>query len=122
MMEQMIVAVVAAASSALALIGFITIRSQVAARSKGAVGNGSAISDDTSKAPRAFVSVTPELQAIVGTGPLTRSQVTSKVWDYIKKNGLNADTKMEAFEAKSRPRVRSSGSFIIPTNIAGRKD
>jgi chromatin remodeling complex protein RSC6 len=38
------------------------------------------------------VNLTPDLEAVVGKGPLTRAQVTSKVWDYIKKNGLQ-DTK-----------------------------
>ena len=38
------------------------------------------------------VNLTPDLEAVVGKGPMTRAQVTSKVWDYIKKNGLQ-DTK-----------------------------
>ncbi len=46
-----------------------------------------------------------ELAAIVGAGPLPRTEVVSKVWEYIKKNGLqdaknkrdiNADAKLEA--------------------------
>lgn len=34
------------------------------------------------------VAVSPQLAAVIGNGPMPRSQVTSKVWDYIKKNGL----------------------------------
>ena len=34
------------------------------------------------------VAVSPQLAAVVGNGPMPRSQVTSKVWEYIKKNGL----------------------------------
>ncbi|MGX7896940.1 SWIB/MDM2 domain-containing protein [Tsuneonella sp. HG222] len=34
------------------------------------------------------VNLTPELEAVVGKGPMTRAQVTSKVWDHIKKNDL----------------------------------
>ena len=34
------------------------------------------------------VNLTGDLEAVVGKGPMTRAQVTSKVWDYIKKNGL----------------------------------
>ena len=34
------------------------------------------------------VTPSPELGAIVGTAPLPRSQVISKVWDHIKKNNL----------------------------------
>lgn len=34
--------------------------------------------------------VTPsaDLAAIVGTGPLPRSEIVSKIWDHIKKNNL----------------------------------
>jgi chromatin remodeling complex protein RSC6 len=34
------------------------------------------------------VTLTPALENVIGKGPLTRAQVTSKVWDYIKANGL----------------------------------
>ena len=36
------------------------------------------------------VNLTGELENVVGKGPMTRAQVTSKVWDYIKKNDLQA--------------------------------
>ena len=29
-----------------------------------------------------------ELAAVVGAGPVTRGEVVSKIWDYIKKNKL----------------------------------
>jgi len=38
------------------------------------------------------VNVSPELEGVVGKGPLTRAEVTSKVWDYIKANGLQDQT------------------------------
>lgn len=38
------------------------------------------------------VNVSPDLEAVVGKGPMTRAQVTSKVWDYIKANGLQDKT------------------------------
>jgi chromatin remodeling complex protein RSC6 len=38
------------------------------------------------------VNLTPDLEAVCGKGPMTRAQVTSKVWDYIKKNGLQDQT------------------------------
>lgn len=53
----------------------------------------------------------PELSAIVGTSPLPRSQVVSKVWDHIKKNNLQdpnnkreivADDKLRAIFGKDR--------------------
>ncbi len=34
------------------------------------------------------VTPSPELAAIVGAGPLPRSEIVSKVWDHIKKNNL----------------------------------
>ena len=34
------------------------------------------------------VKLTPELEAIVGKGPMPRTEVTKKLWDYIKKKGL----------------------------------
>ena len=38
----------------------------------------------------------PELAAVVGAGPVTRGEVVSKIWDYIKKNKLqNASNKRE---------------------------
>jgi chromatin remodeling complex protein RSC6 len=38
------------------------------------------------------VNVSNDLEAVVGKGPLTRAEVTSKVWEYIKANSLQ-DTK-----------------------------
>ena len=38
------------------------------------------------------VNVSPDLEAVVGKGPMTRAQVTSKVWDFIKANGLQDKT------------------------------
>lgn len=34
------------------------------------------------------VTPSPELGAIVGAGPLPRSEIVSKMWDHIKKNNL----------------------------------
>jgi chromatin remodeling complex protein RSC6 len=38
------------------------------------------------------VSVSPALAAVVGNGPMPRTQVMKKLWAYIKKHGLQ-DTK-----------------------------
>jgi chromatin remodeling complex protein RSC6 len=48
------------------------------------------------------VNLTPELEEVVGKGPLTRAQVTSKVWDHIKANSLqdSADKRMINPDAK----------------------
>ncbi|MCI0566086.1 SWIB/MDM2 domain-containing protein [bacterium] len=51
------------------------------------------------------LTVSSELAAVVGKGPLPRSEVVKKLWVYIKKNGLqdeknkrniNADEKLKA--------------------------
>jgi len=34
------------------------------------------------------VQLSGDLEAVVGKGPMTRAQVTSKVWEYIKANNL----------------------------------
>lgn len=34
------------------------------------------------------VNLSPELEEVVGKGPMTRAEVTSKVWEYIKANNL----------------------------------
>ncbi len=38
------------------------------------------------------VTLSGALENVVGKGPMTRAEVTSKVWEYIKANGLQ-DTK-----------------------------
>lgn len=34
------------------------------------------------------MQLSAELEAVVGKGPLPRSEVVKKLWEYIKKNGL----------------------------------
>ena len=34
------------------------------------------------------MTLTAELEAVVGKGPMPRSQVVKKLWEYIKKNNL----------------------------------
>ncbi|HPA25913.1 MAG TPA: SWIB/MDM2 domain-containing protein [bacterium] len=57
------------------------------------------------------LNLSAELAAVVGKGPMPRSEVVKKLWDYIKKNNLqdpqnkrniNADDKLKAvFGGKS---------------------
>lgn len=55
--------------------------------------------------------VTPsaELAAIVGKEPIPRSQVTKKVWDYIKANGLQDQTNKRMINADDKLRVIFGG-------------
>ena len=58
------------------------------------------------------MKISPELAAVVGDKPMPRTEVTKKLWEYIKKNGLqdaknkrniNADDKLKAvFGGKSQ--------------------
>lgn len=34
------------------------------------------------------MTLSPELQAVVGSGPMPRTEVTKKLWEYIKANNL----------------------------------
>lgn len=57
------------------------------------------------------MTISPELAAVVGEGPMPRSEVVKQLWKYIKKNGLqdsknkrniNADANLkEVFGGKS---------------------
>ena len=57
------------------------------------------------------VNLSGELEAVVGKGPMTRAQVTSKIWEYIKANDLqdakdrrqiNPDAKLGAVTGKDQ--------------------
>ena len=50
----------------------------------------------------AEVQPSADLAPIVGDKPLPRSQVTKKVWDYIKANGLQDQTNKRMINADSK--------------------
>jgi len=50
----------------------------------------------------AEVTPSAELSAIVGSTPIPRSQVTKKVWDYIKANGLQDQTNKRMINADDK--------------------
>jgi chromatin remodeling complex protein RSC6 len=68
------------------------------------------------------VKVDEALAAIVGPEPKPRTEITKKLWEYIKKNGLqdktkktniNADDKLKViFEGKSQTDMFSMTKFI----------
>jgi len=55
--------------------------------------------------------VTPSaaLAAIVGDKPIPRSEVTKRVWDYIKANGLQDQTNKRMINADDKLRVIFNG-------------
>lgn len=57
------------------------------------------------------VKLSGDLESVIGKGPMTRAQVTSKVWEYIKANSLqdskdkrqiNPDAKLGAVIGKDQ--------------------
>jgi upstream activation factor subunit UAF30 len=68
----------------------------------------------------------PELAAIVGDKAMARTEITSKLWGYIKKNNLqdktnrrmiNVDVKLGAIAAKARQKVGKQFSMFEMTKI-----
>ena len=64
-----------------------------------------------------------ELAAVVGKDPLTRADVVSKLWDYIKKNNLQnpankreilADDKLEKVFGKDKVTMFEMNKLISP--------
>lgn len=49
------------------------------------------IDDTNPDAVHQEVEVSKELAEIVGRGPMARGEVTSKIWDYIRSNKLQAE-------------------------------
>ena len=65
----------------------------------------------TTNALQKPVTLSGDLEAVIGKGPMTRAQVTSKVWEYIKANDLqdskdkrqiNPDAKLGAVIGKDQ--------------------
>ncbi|MEP0392723.1 MAG: SWIB/MDM2 domain-containing protein [Erythrobacter sp.] len=49
------------------------------------------------------VTLSGDLEAVIGKGPMTRAQVTSKVWEYIKANSLQ--------DAKDKRQINPDGKL-----------
>ncbi|MGA8807593.1 MAG: SWIB/MDM2 domain-containing protein [Thermoanaerobaculia bacterium] len=50
----------------------------------------------------ALVTPSSDLAAIVGSNPMPRSEITKKVWDYIKANGLQDQTNKRMINADDK--------------------
>jgi chromatin remodeling complex protein RSC6 len=57
----------------------------------------------------AEVTPSKDLAEIVGSTPIPRSEVTKKVWDYIKANGLQDQTNKRMINADDKLRVIFGG-------------
>jgi len=54
-------------------------------------------------------SVSEELQLVVGKGPMPRSAVVKKLWEYIKKNGLQDEKNKRMINADENLKVVFGG-------------
>lgn len=57
----------------------------------------------------AAVTPSSDLAVIVGNEPIPRSEVTKRVWDYVKKNGLQDQTNKRMINADDKLRVVFGG-------------
>ena len=57
----------------------------------------------------AEVTPSADLSAIVGAKPMPRSEITKKVWDYIKAHGLQDQTNKRMINADDKLRVIFGG-------------
>ncbi|MEO8379282.1 MAG: SWIB/MDM2 domain-containing protein [Acidobacteriota bacterium] len=57
----------------------------------------------------AAVTPSADLSKIVGNEPIPRSEVTKRVWDYVKKNGLQDQTNKRMINADDNLKVIFGG-------------
>ncbi|WP_434223278.1 SWIB/MDM2 domain-containing protein [Sinimarinibacterium thermocellulolyticum] len=55
----------------------------------------------------------PALAAVVGDKPMPRSQITSNLWAYIKKNGLQDQTNKRQINADDKLKVIFGGKSSV---------
>ena len=68
------------------------------------------------KANAAFMKplkVSGELEAVVGKGPLPRSEVVKKLWVYIKKNNLQDQTNKRNINADAALKAVFGGKSVV---------
>ncbi len=68
------------------------------------------------KANSAFMKplkLTAELEAVVGKGPMPRSEVVKKLWIYIKKNNLQDPQKKRNIKADANLKVVFGGKAVV---------
>jgi len=61
------------------------------------------------------MTLSPELEAVVGKGPMTRGEVVKKIWEYIKANNLqNPQNKRNILaDAKLKPLFGGKGEVTM---------
>ena len=72
--------------------------------------------DMPGKANSAFMKplkLSADLEAVVGKGPMPRSQVVKKLWEYIKKNDLQDQTNRRNINADDKLKVVFGGKGTV---------
>ena len=59
------------------------------------------------------MKLTAELEAVVGKGPMPRSQVVKKLWEYIKKNNLQDATNKRNINADAALKAVFGGKGMV---------
>ena len=59
------------------------------------------------------MQVSSELEAVVGKGPMPRSQVVKKIWEYIKKNNLQDPKNRRMINADSNLKTVFGGKTSV---------
>lgn len=68
------------------------------------------------KANAAFMkplSISSELAQVVGKGPMPRSEVVKKLWEYIKKNGLQDQKNKRNINADATLKAVFGGKSVV---------
>ena len=68
------------------------------------------------KANAAFMkplNVSSELSQVVGSGPMPRSEVVKKLWDYIRKNKLQDDSNRRNINADPKLKAVFGGKSVV---------
>jgi upstream activation factor subunit UAF30 len=74
------------------------------------------------KANSAFMkpmNVSDELAAVVGKGPMPRSEVTKKIWEYIKKNNLQNEKDKRVIDADDKLKAVFGQPSVHMMKMAG---
>jgi len=59
------------------------------------------------------MNISPELAAVVGKGPMPRSEVVKALWTYIKKNGLQDATNKRNINADEALKKVFGGKAVV---------
>ena len=59
------------------------------------------------------LELSADLEAVVGKGPMARGQVVKKLWEYIKKNGLQDQTNKRNINADDKLKKLFVGKSMV---------